>query len=71
MKTLLLGDICPTDITNPLFEKMDIDTLFGGTTTLFENNDVNLVNLECALTEHDKDIIKTIEVYKIKYIFIR
>ncbi|MBE7026470.1 MAG: CapA family protein [Ruminococcaceae bacterium] len=58
MKTLLLGDVCPTGLTNPLFDKMDIDTLFGDTTTLFENNDINLVNLECALTEHDKDIIK-------------
>lgn len=51
MKALLLGDICPTRKTNPLFEKEDIDTLFSDTLRLFDGNDINFVNLECAITE--------------------
>ena len=58
MKTLLLGDLCPTIVTNPIFEKGDIDALFGDTQQLFEGNDINIVNLECALTESDKEIKK-------------
>ena len=58
MKTLLLGDLSPTDITNPLFDKKDTETLFTDVVTLFQGNDVNFVNLECALTESENDIEK-------------
>lgn len=58
MKTLLLGDLSPTIATDPLFEKQDIDALFGDTIQLFIGNDVNFVNLECALTDSSRDIEK-------------
>ena len=58
MKTLLLGDFSPTAVTNPLFVKKDIEGLFHDTLPLFQGNDINLVNLECALTKSEKDIEK-------------
>lgn len=58
MKTLFLGDLSPTKYTNPLFAQKDVDTLFNDTVSLFEGNDVNFVNLECALTDSDKSIEK-------------
>ena len=58
MKTLLLGDLSPTDSTNPLFEKHDLQTLFSDTLPLFEGNDINFVNMECVLTDSEKSIEK-------------
>lgn len=58
MKTLLLGDMSPTVLTNPLFEAKDLEALFSDTVSLFDGNDVNFVNLECALTDYEKDIKK-------------
>jgi len=58
MKTLIFGDMSPTPKTAPLFEKGDIDSLFYDTTELFHDNDINFVNLECALTHHDVAIKK-------------
>lgn len=58
MKSLIFGDLSPTYATNPYFESGDIDTLFTDTLSLFEGNDVNIVNLECALTDSDKIIKK-------------
>lgn len=58
MKTLLLGDVCPTTHTKTLFEKMDTEALFTDTLELFEGNDVNFVNLECAVTESKTPIQK-------------
>lgn len=58
MKTLLLGDLSPTIATNPLFEEKNVDALFTDTKALFEGNDVNFVNLECALTDCDNSIEK-------------
>ena len=58
MKTLLLGDVSPTVVSDPLFQMKDVETLFTDTATLFEGNDVNFVNLECALTDSDADIEK-------------
>ena len=57
MKFLFLGDLCPTEITNPLFEKGDIDTLFTDTLELFAHSDVKVLNLECAITD-SKNAIK-------------
>ena len=58
MKTLLLGDISPTEVTAHLFESEDIKTLFTDTLSLFENKDLVVANLECAITEHDLEIKK-------------
>lgn len=58
MKALLLGDVSPTNVTNPLFEKKRVKELFSDTVSLFEGNDVNFVNLECAVTNSKKEISK-------------
>ncbi len=58
MKTLFFGDLSPTKSTNPLFEKGDVENLFTNTVSLFKGNDVNFINLECALTESEKEIEK-------------
>lgn len=58
MKALLLGDVSPTPTTTPFFQKKDINVLFGETVSLFDGNDINLVNIECAITERDYAIEK-------------
>ena len=58
MKALLVGDVCPTEDTNELFRQKDVKTLFGDVVTLFEGNDINMVNLECALTDSENRILK-------------
>lgn len=58
MKTLLLGDLSPTNDMDPYFKSRDIKALFDDTLPLFEGKDVNFVNLECAITEHDVGIKK-------------
>lgn len=58
MKLLLCGDVCPTALTDAYFANGDVKTLFGDVATLFDGNDVNLVNLECALTDKETPITK-------------
>lgn len=58
MKMLLLGDVCPTAFSAPLFKEKNIPALFGRTLSLFENKDFAFVNLECALTESEAAIKK-------------
>ena len=58
MKALILGDVCPTVTTDPLFKAKDINKLFGDTLSLYEGNDIFFVNLECALTEGGTPIKK-------------
>ena len=58
MKMLLLGDVCPTVSSAPLFKEKNTSALFGRTTELFKNKDFVFVNLECALTEGEKTIAK-------------
>ena len=58
MKTLLLGDLSPTDVTNPLFKEKNAEKLFTDTLPLFQGNDIAFVNLECVLTESEKEIEK-------------
>ena len=58
MKALILGDLSPTACTNEIFEKKDIDALFHDMVSLFEGNDINFVNLECALTDAESSIEK-------------
>lgn len=58
MKMLLLGDVCPT-YCNEMFDKKDTDSLFSvGVKGLFKRNEVNMVNLECALTDCETTIEK-------------
>jgi len=58
MKALLLGDLSPTDVTNPLFKEKNAEKLFTDTLPLFQGNDIAFVNLECVLTESEKEIEK-------------
>ena len=58
MKCLFVGDVCPTEANAHLFKKGDIDALFGDTCALFAKNDLNMVNLECALTDAEPPIEK-------------
>jgi len=58
MKALLVGDMSPTYITDPMFAQKQTDALFHDVRSLFAGNDINFVNLECALTDHDADIEK-------------
>lgn len=58
MKALLLGDVSPTDENREYFQAVDVATLFTDTLPLFEGNDINLVNMECALTDTPSPISK-------------
>ncbi len=58
MKLLLAGDMCPTVRTTPYFENMDTEALFADAAQLFENNDFNIVNVECAITDSTHEIEK-------------
>jgi len=58
MKALLLGDVSPTDENVELFRSGDIASLFTDTLSLFERNDINMVNMECALTDEPSPIEK-------------
>ena len=59
MKTLFVGDVCPKlDEVKELFAAKATETLFSDTVSLFEGNDINFVNLECALTESENAIEK-------------
>ncbi len=59
MKTLLVGDLSPTEKSNPLFAEKNIDALFSkGVQDLFVGNDINFINLEVALTDSEKGIKK-------------
>lgn len=58
MKTLFVGDICPTECTSESFAAVDMNTLFGNTLSLFEGKDFAFANLECAITESENKIKK-------------
>ena len=58
MKTLFLGDVSPTSSNSELFKAKDINKLFSDTLSLFEDNDINMINLECALTDSESRIAK-------------
>lgn len=58
MKTLFVGDICPTKFTQAGFEAGDTAALFGDTVSLFAEADFKFVNLECAITDTDGAILK-------------
>ncbi|MBQ3124771.1 MAG: CapA family protein [Clostridia bacterium] len=58
MKTLLLGDLSPTQVTEPFFQNGDTQALLSDAVSLFDGNDFILVNLECALTDCEQEIKK-------------
>ena len=58
MKALLLGDLSPTNDIDPIFKKKDIGALFDDVADLFKGNDINFVNLECAITKSTNEIKK-------------
>ena len=45
----LLGDVSPTNHNAQRWKAHDVATLFEDTLELFRNNDLNFINLECAL----------------------
>lgn len=57
MKLFLVGDVCPTASTAPLFQAQDTERLFCDTHSLFDA-DFCLCNLECAITESENGIEK-------------
>ena len=58
MKTLLLGDICPSKASTESFVNKDIDKLFGDAVSLFRDSEFTFANLECAITESEARIKK-------------
>ena len=58
MKCLFVGDVCPTAKNAHLFETGNIHALFGDTLSLFAKSDLNMVNLECAITDAEVQINK-------------
>lgn len=58
MKMLIVGDVCPTPQTDPLFAQQDMDALFGDCLQMVAGHDIVLANLECSLTESDHKIRK-------------
>ena len=58
MKCLFVGDVFPTDLNAHLFRARNVDALFTDTRSLFVGNDLNMVNLECAITDSDTPIEK-------------
>ncbi|MEA4889808.1 MAG: CapA family protein [Clostridiaceae bacterium] len=58
MRIFIGGDITPTDITKPGFDRGDIVSLFGDIPELLKTGDRVIANLECALTQSDTPIRK-------------
>ena len=59
MKTLLLGDVSPkAKHVIDLFDKKDVKALFSDAISLFKDNDINFINLECAITDSENEIKK-------------
>lgn len=59
MKILLVGDLSPTNATDPYFAAGDLNTLFSTEVqALFKNSDMSFINLEVALTDHEDGIKK-------------
>ena len=58
MKTLLLGDVSPTNLNAHLFKDKNISALFNDTVSIFEGKDYIFANLECALTDAENQIKK-------------
>jgi hypothetical protein len=55
---MILGDICPTEDTRPLFDSGDPVRLFGSVTEHLKQTDIAIANLECVLSDRAKGIDK-------------
>lgn len=58
MKLLILGDVCPTAQTDPIFAEKDMKKLFGEYQKVVPGHDFAVANLECAITESENKIKK-------------
>ena len=58
MKLLFGADLVPTPITEKAFIEKDHKTVWGNIDKIVKDYDRFIVNLECALTKHDKEIKK-------------
>ncbi len=58
MKTLFVGDICPTIHSAEYFANADTKALFADAVSLFEECDFSFANIECAITESKNKIKK-------------
>lgn len=58
MKLLIGADLVPTSVNEKFFEAGDVRTLFGDVCDIVGNADRFIVNLECALTNHEVPIKK-------------
>jgi len=58
MKVFIGGDIYPTELTNPLYKAGDVETIFGDVAEIMKGNDINFINLECALGVKENPIKK-------------
>lgn len=58
MRLFIGGDIVPTEVTRPFFDRSDLSALFGSTTGLVRSGDRVIANLECALTGSNTPIRK-------------
>ena len=55
----LTGDFCPMARVEEQFDMGDWKPLFDEVRPFFLNNDLNIIDLECPLTNYDKTIVKT------------
>lgn len=58
MKLIICGDMSVADESVGYFEKGDYKAAFGDITDVFHKADRSIVNLECAITESEKEIKK-------------
>jgi poly-gamma-glutamate synthesis protein (capsule biosynthesis protein) len=58
MKTLLLGDVCPSNVTRDAFQRKETGKLFGDFIEVMRSSDFTFVNLECAITDSEAKIKK-------------
>ena len=58
MKTVFVGDICPTVHSADAFAKADTNLLFTDTVSIFRDADFSFANIECAITESENKIKK-------------
>lgn len=58
MKMIIGGDVCITDANAAMFDKVQTEKLFNDVIDVFREGDINLVNLECALTDSENRIKK-------------
>lgn len=58
MRLFLVGDVCPTENTAPLFAAGETDALFTDVRSVIARCDYSFVNLECAVTDSENAIKK-------------